>query len=87
MNNNASFYIMLICVWFIFMPQSKAAEFVYDDSGALIVIENAESTEYTYESDGSIDIKIEPSQTERTYIYGADELTIIQPSPLGTFTY
>ncbi len=80
-------FLIGIIFMMILAREAVGKEFVYDDSGALIIIENAESTEYTYGSDGSIDIKIEPSQTERTYIYGADELTIIQPSEFGTFTY
>ena len=72
---------------FILAREAIATEFIYDSDSALIVIENAEQVEYAHESDGSIDIKIEPSTTERTYIYGADELTVVQPTSLGTFTY
>lgn len=63
-------------------------EYFWSDSGALIIIENAESSSYSYDQDGNFEIQVEPSSSERTYIYGEDGgLTVIQPSSLGTFAY
>lgn len=84
-------YITL-CVFALILIQynvnASDKEFVWTDSGALVIIENAQSSEITLDSEGAWDIKVEPSKTERTYIYGeSGELTVIQPSSLGTFTY
>ena len=95
MKNSILIAFSVLCVW-VFMNvlfthksvHAQEKEFIWADSGALVIIENAESSELSLDENGNWDIKVEPSKTERTYIYGeSGELTVIQPSSLGTFAY
>lgn len=79
-------FILTIALVFV-SRDSIADEFVYDETGSLIIIQNENSVNYSYQSDGSLEINIEPNESQRTYIYGTDELKIIQPTEFGTFTY
>lgn len=94
MKNSLLIVFSIVCVWafmnilFTHNVHAQDKEFIWSDSGALVIIENAESSELSLDGNGNWDIKVEPSKTERTYIYGeSGELTVIQPSSLGTFAY
>ena len=94
MKNSILIVFSIACVWalmnilFTHSVHAQDKEFIWSDLGALVIIENAESSELSLDGDGNWDIKVEPSKTERTYIYGeSGELTVIQPSSLGTFAY
>ncbi|MBL6729244.1 MAG: hypothetical protein ISP79_06560 [Methylophilaceae bacterium] len=79
-------FILTIVLVFV-SRDSIADEFVYDENGSLIIIQNENSVNYSYQSDGSLEINVVPNESQRTYIYGTDELKIIQPTEFGTFTY
>ena len=94
MKNSLLIVFSVVCVWALMNilfhnhVHAQDKEFIWSDSGALVIIENAESSELSLDGNGNWDIKVEPSKTERTYIYGeSGELTVIQPSSLGTFAY
>jgi hypothetical protein len=62
-------------------------EFIWDDSGSLIIIENAESSEISFDQNGAMDIKVEPRESGKTFVYGTDQLTIIESTDFGIFAY
>jgi hypothetical protein len=61
-------------------------DFVLDDNN-LVIIDNAKSIDLTYDSLGQADIKIEPADRGKTFVYGEDQLTIIESTPLGVVSY
>lgn len=68
----------LMNILFPIKAYADDTKYVFSESGALIIIENAESYSYLYDvQDGTLELKIEPSPNESTYIFGEDELTII----------
>ena len=83
----------ILCVWvfinvlFTHDAQAGDKEFVWDDSGALVIIENAQSSEITFDQNGAMDIKVEPRESGKTFVYGTDQLTIIESTDFGTFAY
>ena len=83
----------VLCVWvfinvlFTHNAHANDTEFVWDDTGSLIVIENAESSEISFDQNGAMDIKVEPRESGKTFVYGTDQLTIIESTDFGIFSY
>lgn len=88
MRSDEKLTLFIMTILLVFVSRDAIAdEFVYDETGSLIIIKQEKSVDYTYNSDGSLDINVVPNESKRTYIYGADELKIIQPTEFGTFIY
>ena len=83
----------VLCVWvfinvlFTHNAHANDTQFVWDDTGSLIVIENGESAEITLDGDGNWDIKVTPSDSGKTFVYGTDQLTVIESTDFGVFSY
>lgn len=53
----------------------------------LIIVDSESPPLITYDESGDIKIDVVPSANQPTFIYGANELTIIQQTPLGIISY
>lgn len=63
------------------------AESVWTDDGALVIIDGSDDVSVYVDDEGSVNYEVGLSDDETTFIYGADKLTVCQPTATGSLCY
>jgi hypothetical protein len=63
------------------------AESVWTDDGSLIIIDGSDDVSVYIDDEGSVNYEAGISNDESTFIYGADKLTVCQPTANGSICY
>jgi len=76
-------YLMLAAL----VSSVALAESVWEDDGSLTIIDSSELSNIYIDSSGSIKTETALSGNETTFVYGADKLTVCQPTAQGVICY